>query len=68
MPKGEGVLGLIDVVMQGNILVAKLVVQCLDGSSPWHVLLRHRLLSVQHVGRVRGAFGLCEIISTPHNF
>jgi hypothetical protein len=35
MPKDEGGLGLIDVATQGNILAAKWVVRCLEGSSPW---------------------------------
>jgi hypothetical protein len=68
MPKDEGGLGLIDVVTQGNILAAKWVVRCLEGSSPWQVLMWHRLISAQHVGRVKGQFDLCDIISTPHNF
>jgi hypothetical protein len=35
MPKDEGGLGLIDVATQGTILVAKWVVRCLEGTSPW---------------------------------
>lgn len=58
MPKDEGGPGLIDVATQGSILATKWVVRCLERSSPWHVLLRHRLLLAQHVSKVKGAFGL----------
>jgi hypothetical protein len=49
---------------KGSILAAKWVVRCLEGTSPWQVLLWHRLLSTQHVGKIRGLFGLCDILST----
>jgi hypothetical protein len=68
MHKDEGGLGLIDVATQGNILVAKWVVKCLKGSSPWQVLMRNILISSQHTNKVKGQFDLCDIISTPHNF
>jgi hypothetical protein len=68
MPKDEGGLGLIDVATQGYILEAKWVVRCLENTSPWQVLLRHRLLSAQHVGKIKGQFGLCDILFLPHNF
>jgi hypothetical protein len=29
-------------------------------------LLRHQLLLTQHVGKIKGAFELCDITSTPH--
>lgn len=34
----------------------------------WQVLLRYPLVSAQHVGKVRGVLGLCDIISSPHMF
>jgi hypothetical protein len=68
MSKDKGGLGLIDVRTEGSILEANWVVKCLQGSSPLQVLLRHRLLLMQHVGRTRRPLELCDIISTPHSF
>jgi hypothetical protein len=45
MHKDEGGLDLVDVVTQGNILVVKWVVRCLESSFPWKVLMQHRLIS-----------------------
>jgi hypothetical protein len=59
---------LIDIAIQGSILAAKWVVRCLDGCSPGQVLLSHHLLTAQHIHRIRGFFGLCDIISAPHSF
>jgi hypothetical protein len=67
-PKDEGGIRLIDIVTLGIILDAKWVVPCLEGCSPWQVLLRHGLLMTQHNGKVRGSFGLCDIISTTEIF
>lgn len=65
MPKDEGGLGLIDKATQGSILKAKQMVHYIKGSSPWHVLLRQRLLIAQHIGKIQGTFDLCDIISAP---
>ena len=35
MPKDKRGLALMDVVTQGNILAAKWIVRCLEGSCPW---------------------------------
>ena len=67
VPKDEGGLTLIDVVIQTKIFVPTCVVKCLDGTSPWKVLRQHKLLSTQHIDKVRDPFGLCDIISSPHN-
>lgn len=68
MPKEEGGLGFIDVTTHGSILVAKWVVMWLEASSPWNILMWHRILTSQHVGKVRGWFDLCDIISSPQNY
>ena len=44
MAKDKDYLGLIDVETQGNILATKKVVGCVEGSSPWKVLMGHMLL------------------------
>jgi len=66
--KEECGLGLIDMETHGSILVATWVVKCLEGSSPWQVLMRHKLLLAHHVDKVKGEFSLCDIISAPHYF
>lgn len=53
MPKDDGGLGLIDVSTHVSILASKWVVRCLEGSSPWQLLTWHRILTTQHVGKVR---------------
>ena len=68
MLKDDGGLGLIDIATHGCILVVKWVVRCLEGCAPWHILLRHYLLTTQHSGRIKGSFDLCDIISSPHIF
>ena len=54
MPKDEGGLGLLDVAIQGSILAAKWASRCLEGSSPWQVLMRYRLVSVPMLARLEG--------------
>ena len=68
MSKDKIGLGLMDVVTQGKILVAKWVVWCLEGSSPWQVLMRNILISTHNVGKVKGQFDLFDIIFSPHKF
>ena len=68
MPKDQGGLGKIDVATQNNILVAKWLNRCLEGSSPWQVLMRYRLLLDPCVGKIIGKFILCDIIYGPHKF
>ena len=52
-PKDEGGLSLIAIATQGSTLAAKWVVRCLEGSSPLHILMRHRILIAQHVSKVK---------------
>jgi hypothetical protein len=66
--KDEGCLGLIDIATQGSILATKWVVRCLEGCSPWQLMLRRHLLMGQHISNIRGSFILHDIISTPHSF
>lgn len=44
MPKDESGVGSIDVATEGSILATKWVVRCLEGLSPWQVLMQHKLL------------------------
>lgn len=66
--KNEGRLSLIDVTSQGIVLMAKWVVKGLNANAPWKVLLRHRILQAQPNVKVRGSFGLCDIITSPNMF
>lgn len=68
MPKGDEGLGLIDVMTHGSIQVTKCVAWCLEGPFPSQVILRHRFLLAHHIGKVKGDFGLCDIILAPHSF
>jgi len=68
VPKDEASLGFIDTTTQDSILADKWVVQYLEGCSPWKVLLRHHIFIAYHISRIRGPFGLYDIVSTPHNF
>lgn len=54
IPKDYGVLGLINVAIHGSMIFSKWVVRCLEVSSPWKVLMRHRILIAKHVVKVRG--------------
>jgi hypothetical protein len=40
----------------------------LEATTPWQVFFRHQLMISQHVGKVHGAFDLCDIIFFPHLF
>jgi len=42
MPKHEDELGIIDIFNQGRILVAKWVVNTLEGDAPWKTILTHK--------------------------
>ena len=53
MTKDEGGSGLFDIATHGLILETKWVARCLEGCAPWHILLRHHLLSAQDSGRIR---------------
>jgi hypothetical protein len=67
-PKNEGRLSLIDVTSQGTVLMVKWVVKGLNANAPSKVLLRHRILQAQPNVKVRGSFGLCDIIASPNMF
>ena len=41
-----------NVETQGIILASKWVVYCPEGSSLWAVLLKHRFLTSQHIGKI----------------
>ena len=68
MKKDEVGLGVIDIATHGCILVAKWVVKCVDKCTSWPIFLIHCPLSYHHSGRMRGYFGLCDMISSPHSF
>ena len=68
MPKNEGGIVLINIATQGSDFETKWVVRFLEGYSPWHILMWHRILITQHAGKVRGHFYFGGIISIPQIF
>jgi hypothetical protein len=66
--RGWGGIFLLNVATQGSILVSKLVIHSLHGSFLCHLMLRHGLLKTQHLVKIWGSFGLCDIISMLRKF
>ena len=44
MPKHEDELGIIDIFIQGKILVAKWMVNTPEGDAPWKTLITHKII------------------------
>ena len=63
--KDEGGLGMNDVATQCSISTSMWVVRCLEGSSPWQILMQHMSPTAWHVGKVKGQCDLCDIILAP---